>query len=166
MCNQLMHLQGVTRTQYFMDRLWPDRMPDMLARMKAYNLIIDADVDALPTENLTSTLHQIIQEHFDVHHLSFQPVQAGPVASSTALALDAVTFHSLPWKLVKIGYQKTYANTATYQLIGLSTLPYQSMTWREIFSDKKGTKGPEHRRAPNLTERPLLWIGTVNFIQV
>jgi hypothetical protein len=163
---QLMHLQGVNVTPYFMDRLWLDRMPDLLAHMQAYNLIIDVNVDALPTDNLTSTLHKIIQQHFDVHHLYFPPQQDRHVAPSTESVLDAVTFHSLPWKLVKMGYQKTYPNTGTYDVIGLSALPYESMTWNEFFSNKKGTRGPEHRRAPNLTEMPLLWIGKVKLVRL
>jgi hypothetical protein len=79
-----------------------------------------------------------------------------PSAGQTS---QEANFYRLPWKLVCIGYRKSYPNTGAYHLNTNSTIPYHLMTWHELFSGSRGTAGNELRRLRNIESHPIIFIG-------
>ena len=126
--------------------------------MQAHNLIIYANTDAIPNSNAVLALHNLIQQHLDAHRLIMpnSPERTIAIPDEQSIIAD---FYHLPWKLVTIGYCKSYNNSGVYHAISNSSHPYHLVTWHELFSNGRSTAGRELCRLPNIEDRPLMFIG-------
>ena len=131
--------------------------------MRDHNLIIYASNDALPTDNATAFFHDTIKNHLEHHFLVMPPPLQPRIIPTSGQSEEQANFYWLPWKLVSIGYRKSYHDNGTYHTISNSMVAYHQMTWHNMFSGAWGTSR-DLTRLQNVDPRPLILIGTLHFL--
>jgi hypothetical protein len=154
----LSQIAGLDQNEYFLTRIWVDRLPEMLTHMQTHKLLIYAHTNAFPTDNATQFLQDTIKAHLNAHSLVMPQSRQPNAVAFEGQTNEQGNFYRLPWKLVSIGYRKTY-NAGPYHLISNSSIPYHAMTWHQLFSNAQSTVGKELRRLQNINNRPLILIG-------
>jgi hypothetical protein len=60
---QLGSVLGIEEADTILRKIFPDRLPDLLAHMNSHNLIINVNTSTLPTDNATKILQDVIEQH-------------------------------------------------------------------------------------------------------
>jgi hypothetical protein len=64
---------------------------------------------------------------YDNIHLLIMPESPQPPITPSEQSYEQANFYRLPWKLVTIGYCKTYSNSGSYHSLTNSTIPYHNL---------------------------------------